>query len=575
MQEAFIKLFSGGDSAQTFALIILLGVSFLLGMLVWALLAHFPAVFKLRQANKELTDENNYLKKENKDLSERYTVINAKLTRTTEDLETAEANLKEKNEKFAQQKEKLTQVSAQLDLYRDNARNYKEANEKLMDEYKKTAELYDRAKEQVDGMKGIVEEVENDKRAVSEKNGELMLYSKDLEYKIATLTSNLNKSNESIELLKKDLDAALAQRAELKKMLADLEAVGQMSNTDDSDLKTQIVGLKSHIRELEQENNDLMEKLAPHLAKEQTERRNNEEMDRVMAEWLAEAEENMQRSSFYMNYDEDLLIEDKKYLERNLLDLKHQEPVAKTARELLLSDEEEESMTSAMRSVETAMKLQGFYGDVEESFFKHNNENDHLSDDELIDKHLESAAKVVNTAFFFNEEAQGGFEEHPELLATELAKIDFLKSIPEIEKQRVALSEPDHEELEAALELARHAVNAEGLYAPIDAEKLMGIDEPQSDVDKSYLSELEQAIVKEIGKNIPKASPEQKDDLQKIDGIGSFVEQRLNHLGIYTYQQISQFDEAFMAKLGKVLGFSEQTIARDKWVEQAKLMMNY
>lgn len=573
MQEAFIKLFSGGDSAQTSALIILLCVSFLLGMLVWALLAHFPAVFKLRQANKELDTENKYLKKENTDLSERYTVINAKLSRTTEDLETAEANLKEKNEKYVQQKEKLTQVSAQLELYRDNARNFKEANEKLMDEYKKTAELYDRSKEQVDGMKGIVEEVETEKRELVEKNLLVTQNSKDLEYKLSTAIANLNKSNDSIELLKKDLEAALAQRAELKKMLADMEALGQISTTDDSDFKTQIVGLKSHVRELEQENNDLMERLAPYLAKELAVQKDADEMDKILADWLVEAEENMTRSSFYMNYDEDELIEDKKYLDRNLLDLKDQESTSKAPQQerITLSDEEEDAMANAMHSVERAMKMQGFYGDVEESVFRQSQENDHLSEDELMDKHLDSAGKIVNDAFFFNEEAQHGFIDDADLNEAELAKIDFMKAVPESEKEQITLRNLDHSDMDSAMELAMNAVNSEGLYSPIDSEKLIGTDEPKEEhSSKPYQTDWEQAIAKEIGRTIVKASPEQKNDLKKIDGIGSFVEQRLNQMGIYTYEQISQFDEAFMAKLGKVLGFSEQTIARDKWVEQAK-----
>lgn len=573
MQEAFIKLFSGGDSSQTSALIILLGVSFLLGMLVWALLAHFPAVFKLKQANKELDAENKYLKKENTDLSERYTVINAKLARSTEDLETAEANLKEKNEKYVQQKEKLTQVSAQLELYRDNARNFKEANEKLMDEYKKTAELHDRAKEQVDGMKGIVEEVENEKRELAEKNLLVTQNSKDLEYKLSSTIAHLNKSNEAIELLKKDLEAALAQRAELKKMLADLEAVGQISTTGDSDFKTEIVGLKSHVRELEQENNDLMERLAPYLAKELAAQKEADEMDKILADWLVEAEQNMTRSSFYTNYDEDELIEDKKYLDRNLLDLKHQEPTSKAPlnERYILTDEEDEEMENAMKSVDRAMKMQGFYGDVEETVFRQSQENDHLSEDELMDKHLDSAGKIMSNAFFFNEEAQHGFIDDADLHETELAKIDLMKSIPESEKESVVLEASDHSDMDSALELALNAVNAEGLYSPIDSKKLIGTDEPQEKFsNKPYETEWEQAIAKEIGRTIVKASAEQKNDLKKIDGIGSFVEQRLNQMGIYTYEQISQFDEAFMAKLGKVLGFSEQTIARDKWVEQAK-----
>ena len=53
MQDAFIKFFTTGDTTQTVVFVILLLISFLLGMLVWALLAHFPASRKLKAENEQ------------------------------------------------------------------------------------------------------------------------------------------------------------------------------------------------------------------------------------------------------------------------------------------------------------------------------------------------------------------------------------------------------------------------------------------------------------------------------------------------------------------------------------------
>ena len=72
-----------------------------------------------------------------------------------------------------------------------------------------------------------------------------------------------------------------------------------------------------------------------------------------------------------------------------------------------------------------------------------------------------------------------------------------------------------------------------------------------------------------IGNQIAKASPEERDDLKQINGIGPFIEEKLNDLGIYTFEQLSQLDEEMVEVLTTAIEFFPGRIDRDDWVGQA------
>ncbi len=81
------------------------------------------------------------------------------------------------------------------------------------------------------------------------------------------------------------------------------------------------------------------------------------------------------------------------------------------------------------------------------------------------------------------------------------------------------------------------------------------------------------AIQNALGKQLPKASNSEKDALQHIEGIGPFLEEKLNEVGIYTYQQISQLNDELIEKLTDAIRFFPGRIRRDNWVGQAKGLM--
>lgn len=68
---------------------------------------------------------------------------------------------------------------------------------------------------------------------------------------------------------------------------------------------------------------------------------------------------------------------------------------------------------------------------------------------------------------------------------------------------------------------------------------------------------------------IGKATFLEKNNLQHIAGIDPSVEERLNSIDIFTYKQVSNFNESDLNEISELINFSVNRIERDKWVEQA------
>ena len=64
-----------------------------------------------------------------------------------------------------------------------------------------------------------------------------------------------------------------------------------------------------------------------------------------------------------------------------------------------------------------------------------------------------------------------------------------------------------------------------------------------------------------------------KDDLQVIKGIGPFIEEKLNALGIYTYLQISKMTSKLEDTVNEAIEFFPGRVKRDQWVAQAKILL--
>ena len=78
----------------------------------------------------------------------------------------------------------------------------------------------------------------------------------------------------------------------------------------------------------------------------------------------------------------------------------------------------------------------------------------------------------------------------------------------------------------------------------------------------------EQEFVKTIG--IKQASADEKDDLKQISGVGPFIEEKLNNLGIYTFEQIASMTDDQAEQINNAIEFFPGRIQRDDWVGQAR-----
>ena len=69
------------------------------------------------------------------------------------------------------------------------------------------------------------------------------------------------------------------------------------------------------------------------------------------------------------------------------------------------------------------------------------------------------------------------------------------------------------------------------------------------------------------------AKASDKDDLQVMKGIGPFIEEKLNALGIYTYLQVSKMTTKLETDVNEAIEFFPGRVKRDQWVNQAKILL--
>ncbi len=62
------------------------------------------------------------------------------------------------------------------------------------------------------------------------------------------------------------------------------------------------------------------------------------------------------------------------------------------------------------------------------------------------------------------------------------------------------------------------------------------------------------------------------DNLQKITGIGPYTEEKLNDIGIFTFDQISKFNSRDIEIVTELIQFFPDRILNDHWVSKAKML---
>ncbi len=69
------------------------------------------------------------------------------------------------------------------------------------------------------------------------------------------------------------------------------------------------------------------------------------------------------------------------------------------------------------------------------------------------------------------------------------------------------------------------------------------------------------------------SSRQAKNDLTLISGIGPVIQRKLNEIGIYTFQQLSELTPEMVDKIARNIKFFPDRIGRDNWIGQAAAFM--
>ena len=69
------------------------------------------------------------------------------------------------------------------------------------------------------------------------------------------------------------------------------------------------------------------------------------------------------------------------------------------------------------------------------------------------------------------------------------------------------------------------------------------------------------------------ASASDSDDLQRIKGVGPFIAEKLNALGIYTFSQLANMTPEIEEEVNVAIEFFPGRIKRDEWANQARTLL--
>ncbi len=171
---------------------------------------------------------------------------------------------------------------------------------------------------------------------------------------------------------------------------------------------------------------------------------------------------------------------------------------------------------------------------------------------------LEAGNEVLNLS------VQNLIEENEELQANSVA-INQYEAGNEILNTTISNLMAEKESLEQ--KLAENGNNQ--IEWSVNDDALSVINADLTDSEELDVESAKAKFKAALGEQIPMATAADRDDLKQINGIGPFIEEKLNDLGIYTFEQISALDDEMVETLTTAIEFFPGRIERDDWVGQA------
>lgn len=135
---------------------------------------------------------------------------------------------------------------------------------------------------------------------------------------------------------------------------------------------------------------------------------------------------------------------------------------------------------------------------------------------------------------------------------------------------KLARLETENEALRKQIQdLHPHEIVVESNDRALDANPLIfEIDDVEEEPELKVVPENQVINKKIIVDEI------EKDDLTKIEGVGPFLQAKLNDIGIYTYAQIADWNAGQIAEVTEEIGYFPGRIEKDNWVGQARSLFH-
>jgi predicted flap endonuclease-1-like 5' DNA nuclease len=562
--DALGKMFNPQTGDETIALIILIGGSFFIGFILFWLVFHLPKTFGTRREIKVLTNDLETLRKNYANLEDEHKTVSAKVDNLETDLAAAQTRV-------ADEIGKTVAVANDLEVANSKLYQAQKQQNNAQEEFSELKRLYKYAQIAI---------TESEKIAQVAQMGQQQLQIQLDQARLQANQHDLDKrqNNDMAVQIRQDLEQAQAINAQLELQVQQLQA----EQTQLKDALQQAAPkaeqaeiLQQQLQQLEAQKHLSETQLSTYTNKEEEQQQALQQEQLAMNQYLQQAQNNMSGNPFFDTIDPSELIDDAEKIET---DLRENPPIPPVEDDFFseeihqLTEEDEEMFARLGEQADTALRMPGFYQPIDSTGLIMP-EEDNLDDDERIALMLEQVEQHLAQSALHNTIPASELIENQELLDKNLAAL----SQPEAEEETIILlSDEEQADMQKALDYAQIALQSEGFYTTISADKLIEPDNNQPAnainivLDPKYKTEIERNVVIDLLRIAPKATEAQRQDLKRINGIGSFIEQKLNHLGIYTYEQVSHFDETFIAKLTAAIGFAEDAIHRDNWVEQAR-----
>lgn len=155
---------------------------------------------------------------------------------------------------------------------------------------------------------------------------------------------------------------------------------------------------------------------------------------------------------------------------------------------------------------------------------------------------------------------------------TELAAKKSAPTPPAGDGQRIKMLEAQVKQLQAEndrlqtdLTQMRNSTPAAARTTTASEEKTDDLPEPEPRVKPGITQDI-------FASDRAMLRAQEGDDLSLIDGIGPFLEKKLNDVGVTTYKQMADWSAADIARITKQIQYFEGRIEKDNWVGQAKIL---